>query len=238
MRPHYANIWGNPSNSERNSAQIRRNVWHFDMILALPTINSTQVIPKHWILDKFFSSCFSSAKISTDMKKKMNESTVIQDFWRGCSGKMWNYILQQPWRQFVFERLLYVQAHAVAFTYCEWNGRFRWIIWMLSQIFSLDIDDFELHSESGTKHQMAKVVKVKSIGNALYGAPDYFCQKFYPQNFVSPIFLRRSRTPTNNKSPVLELMQRSHVMTAGFPRAHTTKYKILFLFGWNLWKLA
>lgn len=102
---------------------------------------------------------------------------------------------------------------------------------MLSQIFSLDIDDFELHSESGTKHQMAKVVKVKSIGNALYGAPDYFCQKFYPQNFVSPIFLRRSRTPTNNKSPVLELMQRSHVMTAGFPRAHTTKYKILFLFG-------
>lgn len=72
MRPHYANIWGNPSNSERNAAQIRRNVWHFDMILALPTINSTQIIPKHWILDKFFSSCFSSAKISTE-KKEMNQ---------------------------------------------------------------------------------------------------------------------------------------------------------------------
>lgn len=113
MRPHYANIWGNPSNSEHNAAQIRRNVWHFDMILALPTINSTQIIPKHWILDKFFSSCFSLAKISTE--RKINESTVIQDFWRGCSAKIWNYILQQPWWQFVFERLLYklMQSHSL-----------------------------------------------------------------------------------------------------------------------------
>lgn len=49
-------------------------------------------------------------------------------------------------------------------------------------------------------HQMAKVLKVESIGNALCGASDYFCRSF-PQNFALRLYLQtghRSRTNTCN----------------------------------------
>lgn len=90
-----------------------------------------------------------------------------------------------------------------------------------------------------TRHQMAKVLKVESIGNALCGALDYFCRSFQ-QNFAFclsslPIFLSHTTYQHMYTNKVSEWCGPDHSL-GWKPQAAEANVK--FSLSVNLWKLV